>query len=115
MPAAKLNITVEQGTTFSKRLVWKDKNRRPINIVGWTARMHIRKTVSDPTVIMELSSFNGRILFPSAALGTIELKLSPLETSSLQSGVYDLEMVAPDGSVTRLVEGKVLISLEVTR
>lgn len=113
MPAAKLNLTVEQGTTYSKRLVWKDKNRRPINIVGWSARMHIRKTVADSVVILELTSANGRIAFPAA--GAIEIRLTAAETAALQPGVYDLEMVAPDGSVTRLVEGKVIVSPEVTR
>jgi hypothetical protein len=113
MPAAKLNLTVEQGATFSKRLVWKDKNRRPINITGWTARMQIRKIVADPNLILELSTANGRIVFTAA--GTIELRLTAQETSTLQAGVYDLEMVAPDGSVTRLVEGKVVVSPEVTR
>ena len=113
MPAAKLNLTVEQGTTFSKRLVWKDKNRRPINILGWQARMQIRKTVSDANVIMELSTENGRIVFPAA--GTIEIRLSPLETEAVQSGVYDMELVTPGGEVTRLVEGKFIVSPQVTR
>lgn len=113
MPAAKLNLTVEQGATFSKRLVWKDKNRRPINILGWEARMHVRKTVADSTIIMELTSSNGRIVLGTG--GVIDLKLSATETSALQSGVYDLELVSPTGVVTRLVEGKVAVSPEVTR
>lgn len=113
MPAAKLNLLVEQGATFSKTLVWKDKNKRAINLTGYTARMQIRKTVGDATVIYELTTANGRITFPAA--GTIKLNIPAAVTSTLQSGVYDLEMIAPNGDVLRLIEGKVTVSPEVTR
>lgn len=113
MPAAKLNLLVEQGATFKKRLTWRDKNRRPVPLVGYTARMQIRPTVASTEVIYELTSANGRIVLTSP--GVIELNISDADTSTLKAGVYDLELVSPTGQVIRLIEGKVTVSPEVTR
>lgn len=113
MPAAKLNLTVEQGTSFTKRLTWRDKNKRPVSLVGYSARMHIRPSVTSAEIILELSTFNGRIVLGSS--GIIDLILMPAETSALKAGVYDLELTDSTGRVTRLVEGKVNVSPEVTR
>ena len=113
MPAAKLNLTVEQGTTFTKRLTWRDKNKRPVPLTGYTARMQVRPSVTSAEVILELSTANGRITL--GAGGIIQLDLTPAETSALKAGVYDLELTDISGRVTRLIEGKVTVSPEVTR
>lgn len=113
MAAAKLNLTIEQGTTFEKRLTWRDKNKRPVSLTGYTARMQIRPSVAATEVILELSTSNGRIVI--GASGTIDLKLTPAETSALKAGVYDLELTDASGRVTRLIEGKLNLSPEVTR
>jgi tRNA threonylcarbamoyladenosine modification (KEOPS) complex Pcc1 subunit len=113
MPAAKLNLLVEQGATFSKRLVWRDKNKRPVNLSSYTAKMQVRATVASSDVIYELSTANGRITLSSA--GVIQLDISAADTSTLKAGVYDLELTASGGQVYRLVEGKLTVSPEVTR
>lgn len=113
MPAAKLNLTIEQGTTFEKSLTWRDKNKRPVPLTGYTARMQIRPSVTSAEVILELSTENGRIVLGTG--GVIKLVLTPAMTGSLKSGVYDLELTDPLGRVIRLVEGKVTVSPEVTR
>lgn len=113
MPAAKLNLNIEQGTSYTKRLVWRDKNKRPVPLTGYSARMQIRPTVASTEVILELSTVNGRITL--GAGGAITLTLNPSETSQLKAGVYDLELTDGDGRVTRLIEGKVTVSPEVTR
>lgn len=113
MPAAKLNLTIEQGTTFTKSLTWRDKNKRPVPLTGYTARMQIRPSAASSEVILELSTDNGRIVLSPA--GVIKIDLSPADTSALKTGVYDLEMTDGNGRVTRLIEGKITVSLEVTR
>ena len=113
MAAAKLNLTIEQGTTFAKRLTWRDKNKRPVPLTGYTARMQVRPTAASAEIITELSTANGRITL--GELGVIQLNLTASETSALKAGVYDLEMTDGDGRVTRLIEGKINVSPEVTR
>ena len=113
MPAAKLNLTIEQGTTFTKRLTWRDKNKRPVSLTGYTSRMQVRPTVTSAEVILELSTANNRITLATG--GIIQIQLTPEETSAMKAGVYDLELTDTSGRVTRLIEGKVSVSPEVTR
>lgn len=113
MPAAKLNLTVEQGATFSKRLVWRDKNKRPVNLSGYTAKMQIRTSASSAEVLFELSTSNNRITL--LAGGVIQLDISANDTDTIKGGVYDLKLYAPSGQEIRLVEGKVSVSPGVTK
>ena len=113
MPAAKLNISVEQGATFSKRLVWRDKNKRPVNLTGYTAKMQVRASASSPVVIFELSTANGRISFPGA--GVVQLDISASDTDTIGAGVYDLKLYAPAGQEIRFIEGKFTVLPGVTK
>lgn len=76
--------------------------------------MQARRTVGDDTVLFELTSGNGGIVLGN---GTIDVRISAQETSAYawKNGVWDLELIAPDGTVTRLLEGGVSVSPEVTR
>jgi hypothetical protein len=48
--------------------------------------------------------------------GEITLSISATDTASLaEGGVYDLEIIASDGTVERVVEGNFYLDLEVTR
>lgn len=116
MPAGKHDIYIEQGATWSLPLVWKTAEGVPIDVTGYTARMHMRKKVTDPDTVLELTTENSRIALGGVA-GTIALSLTATDTAALTgSGVYDLEMVSGDGvTVTRLLEGKYALSVEVTR
>lgn len=116
MPAAKQNLRIEQGATFRTDLQWI-ANTNPVNITGYQARMQIRNKVSSPEFIYEMTTENGCITFKDAEKGQIQLFISNVDTASFifDSAVYDLEFVAPNGDVTRLLEGKVTLSLEVTR
>lgn len=116
MPAAELDLTIEQGATFDKTLTWQDADSTPIDITGYVARMQIREEKSADAVLLELTDVNGRIVLGDAA-GTIQLLINAADTEAFAftSGVYDLELESPGGVVTRLVEGKVKVSLEVTR
>lgn len=113
----KHNLFVYRGATFSKQIVWKDENGALINLTGWKARLHMRETVDESTPFLTLTTENGGLALGGAA-GTINLLASATATAAIQvtEGVYDLEMVAPDTvTVTRLLEGLVFVSPEVTR
>jgi hypothetical protein len=113
MPAAKLNLLVEQGADFSKRLVWRDKNKRPVPLSGWVAKMQVRASASSPTVLFELSTENGRITLPGS--GVIQMDIDAADTQNFVAGVYDLKLMGPAGQDIRLVEGKITLSPGVTR
>ncbi len=107
---------LNQGATYSKQFVWKDGSGTPVNLTSYTARMQVRQSVSAPDVLLELTTENGRISL-GGALGTINLTLTAAVTAPIawRRGRYDLELIAPDGAVTRFLEGQVVVSREVTR
>ena len=118
MAAGKLNIEIEQGSTFKHRLQLKSGNL-PLNLTGFIARMQIRKTVEDALALLSLSNVlvggSGLIITPTT--GEIDIQISATDTAKLRivSGVYDLEIESSAGEVTRIIQGVVTNSREVTR
>jgi hypothetical protein len=115
MAAGTLDFTIEQGATFNLLLTWKIDDV-PVNITNWTARLQARVDVEDAEVILSLTTSNGGITL-GGALGTISLDQTATQTALLPAGgyIYDLEMISGVGAVTRLVQGELNISPEVTR
>lgn len=115
MAAGTLNFTIEQGATFNLLLTW-EIDSVPVNITNWTARLQARVDVEDSEVILSLTTSNGGITLGGAA-GTISLDQTATQTTLLPAGtyVYDLELISAVGAVTRLVQGELNISAEVTR
>jgi hypothetical protein len=115
MAAGTLDFTIEQGATFNLLLTWKI-NDTLVNLTGYTARLQARVDVEDTELILSLTTANGGITLGGAA-GTISLDQTATQTTLLPAGtyVYDLELIAANSTVTRLVQGELLISPEVTR
>lgn len=128
MSAGRYSFTIEQGATLDFELAYKDSDNNPVNLTGYQGRMQIRPTVGSSTIYLTLSSslngdgtglnFSGSDGLNPPTSGTIGIFLSA-ESSSLldfDEAVYDLELAT--GSlypvVTRLLEGKVKLSKNVT-
>lgn len=115
---------VDQGATYIKQFTWYDppptpnpsnlKHGSPKNLTGYSGELQIRESIDDATPITSLTSVNGGI---NISGGVVRLRIEASATTAFtfSSGVYDLELTAPDGTVTRLVEGKVKVSPNVTR
>jgi hypothetical protein len=116
MAAGNYDLVIEQGATFYQEIIWKDSSETPIDLTGYTARMQVRKTVKSSDTILSLTTENGRITLGDDA-GTITLEVDAEDTADLTEfcGVYDLELEAGDGTVTRLLQGQIEVSREVTR
>lgn len=114
---AKLKLTIYQGTTFRKHLTWLNSDKvTPIDLTGCLARMHIRAEIESPNVLLALTTENGGITLGGIA-GTVDLFAADETTSliSWEGGVFDIEIEHPNGDVTRLTQGSVSVSPEVTR
>jgi hypothetical protein len=109
------NIVIPQGAYWERPLTIEDDGvLRPLT--GYTARMQIRDTHDGASSLIELTTANGGIVLTDP--GVVTLILTAVQTAALPRywrGVYDLELVPPDGKVDRLLEGEVRISAEVTR
>lgn len=110
------DFTIYQGATFSNVLTWKDDMGTAFDLTGYTARMQMRASQDEATPFVTLTTENGGIALGGEA-GTITLTITAAATSAITAtgGVYDLELVSGAGVVTRLLEGGILISKEVTR
>ncbi|MYZ44227.1 hypothetical protein [Schauerella aestuarii] len=108
-------LRIQQGETWAREIAWNDNDGAAVNLAGATAVMQLRERYSSSAVTIELSSANGRIAIDPA--GKITLKLSAELTSALSAkmGVYDLEVRFPNGSVTKILRGRYLVSPQVTR
>lgn len=113
MAAANYDLYIEQGATFELSLVWKDSEGVPINITGYIARMQIRQNY-DTEPVVSLTNDDGIELV--GVDGEINITITDEQTTDIEitRGKYDLELEF-DGVVTRLIQGNVEISREVTK
>ncbi len=77
--------------------------------------MQVRVDHSSPTYIVELTVGSGITI--TGATGQISITITAGATATIQPGtyVYDIELVAPNTTVQRLLEGKFVVTPEVTR
>ena len=127
MAAGKYNFIIEQGATLNLNVQWKDENDDPISLEGCHARMQIRPEIHSSTVVLSLTSsyfdscgtglnLSGSDGITPVQSGSIGILISAQSSSMLDFGdaYYDLEVV--NGcEVTRLLEGKVKLSKNVTK
>ena len=109
------DLCIPQGATFSRVIKWKADGSL-VNLTGYIARAQIRPTAASATTTLSLTTENTRIALGGTA-GTITLSISATDTAALTAGryVYDLELVSAGGIVTRLLQGIVTVSANVTR
>ena len=128
MSAGRYSFTIEQGATLDFELAYKDSSNDPIDLTNYQGRMQLRPSVGSDTVYITLSSsldadgtglnFSGSDGLNPPTSGTIGIFISAASSSLLDfsEAVYDLEIAS--GStypvVTRLLEGKVQLSKNVT-
>ena len=121
LPIAEADIVIFQGATFNQTLFYETgEPSTPVNLTTppYTAKMQIRSKPESKAVILELSTTNGRIIL-NEATGSIRLFVSATDTALLSvcdKAVYDLELYdSGSGTTTRILQGNVIISPEVTR
>jgi len=102
-----------QGATFSKRLTWSIDDV-PVDLTGYTAKMQARDSYGAKCqAVVDITTENGGIVLDS--LGNIDLMLSAEDTAPIKAKdyLYDLELITGT-TVTRLIEGKFIVTPEVT-
>jgi hypothetical protein len=115
MTPGKLNLTCPQGSTFDRQLTWKIDNEF-VDLDGYNARLQVREYHYSDDFILSLDSVSGSANLYTGASGAINIYINPETTKNLLPGnyVYDLEMYTSE-NVYRLVEGKFIVTPEVTR
>ena len=108
--ATKANILIDQGTTFSTVINLTDDNGEPVDLTGYTGDSEMRKHYTSSNSQSFSVSLGG-------TLGTVTLSLTSGQTANLTPGryVYDVEVTSGANVVSRIVEGIVTVTPEVTR
>lgn len=112
MPAAKHNISIDQGSDYSTDITISESDVAK-NLTGYSARAQIRASVESDTIEAVFVC-----TIPDPATGVIKITMTNAVSKLLlpRTFVYDLEIyTAADAFVQRLLYGTVKISPEVTR
>lgn len=113
--AVNVSLVIQQGSDFSHTISLQNSDGSVFVLSGYSGKMQIREVVGGITVLAELSTTNGRMLINGLA-GQLTLSLTNAQTAAMtwRSGVYDLEITSGSSVTTRIMEGRVTLSPEVT-
>ena len=109
---AKANIIVDQGADFLTSITVTDDAGAVVDLTGYTGSGQIRKHYDSST------STTFALVFGSPRSdGVVTLTLGRTVTANLESGryVYDVELTTSANTRSRLIEGMVTVTPEVTR
>jgi len=108
------NIKCPQGATFDRTFTISIGGS-PMNLTGYTAAMQVRETYDSTSTLLSLTSGTGITLGGTA--GTIAVLVSSTATAAIPEGFYsyDLEITSGGGVTDRLLQGKFVVTPEVTR
>lgn len=112
--ASPTSFTVTNGATGT--YISGGLATSPTNLNGYTAALQVRSLPASPTKVLDLTTSNGGIAI-TALEGRVSVHATAAQTGNIDAGVYvyDCEITSAGGIVTRLVQGQVLISPQVTR
>ena len=131
MSAGRYDFTIEQGTSHVTTFVWKTQpgaccnnpdvvlpDPAPRDLTDYSLRMQIRPSAGSDTLYYDANEGNQRLVKVTPEDGIFALYVSPEDSTmwTWRRGVYDIEMThVPSGFVTRLLEGAITVSPEVTQ
>ena len=133
MSAGKLDITIEEGSTFLRNITVLTNggvnSGTPIPLTGTTVRGQIRKSLLDPEDLT--TNFICRVVDAEKGVFSFEIPATTTRTLILDAvkgslyngtsretvvGYYDIEIEhTASAFVTRVLQGRVIYSDEVTR
>jgi hypothetical protein len=109
---APVNLTIEQGNTWSASLTFTDGNKQPIDLTPYIFTAQIRPSYSSSTVT---ATFTCTVTDPIH--GVVTLTLTNDQTAALPApftGQWDLWMSSP-ATALRIMAGNVTVVPRVTR
>ena len=108
--SGKYNIVAEQGATFNLNFR-VETNGTAWNLTGYTFAMQVRRSTSATTTLLNLTTAT------MTSSGHVTATASATTMSSVPAGrwVYDIELRSSGGEVTRILEGRFIVTPEVTQ
>ncbi len=116
----KAALIIHKGMTKRFYIILTDELDQPLDLAGCAAEMHIRETadVASGEPLIRLSTSLGTVVI-TPATGRLDIHVPHFASSAVfigvKRGVFDLELYWANGEVTRVLEGPVTFTEEVTR
>ena len=108
----ELDIIVKAGDSFSRSIAAKNPDTSDYNFASHSARMQIKKSVSDFVPVLSLTVGSGITLSTGSIVHSATASQMQLEPREY---VYDLEVVLPSGNIQTWLKGKFIVNGDVTR
>jgi hypothetical protein len=108
--SGKYNIVAEQGATFNLNFR-VETDGTPWNLTDYTFAMQVRRSTSSNTTLLNLTTAT------MTSGGHVSAIASATTMSGVPAGrwVYDIELTSLGGEVTRILEGRFIVTPEVTQ
>ena len=108
--ATVANIFIDQGADYSNIITVSSNGGSALNLTGYSAASQIRKTY-DSSI-----AYNFTASIFSTTEGKVRIQLSAAESGAIPPGryLYDVEITSSSGIKTRVVEGIVTVTPEIT-
>lgn len=105
------NLFVDAGSTYSNIITITAANGQPLNLTGYSVASQMRKSYQSSVFY----AFNCAVYDASA--GKIRLQLTDEQSTLIPSGrwIYDVEVTSSSGVTTRVVEGIVTVTPQITQ
>lgn len=116
--ASSADLIIEQGASWGATVAVKNSDESAFDLSGYFVRGQIRNSYGSTGVLLDLapvirSGVNGSALIS----GLIDIDLSATGTANLpiNQARFDIEIYNTAGEVTRVLQGKAIVTPEVTR
>lgn len=108
--AVKAHLVIDQGTDFTANVELEDNSGSIMDLTGYTVAAQMRKNYTSSSAVTFTATHNG-------SGGTIFLNLLNSQTATIEPGryLYDVEITSAGGTKTRVVEGIVTVTPNMTR
>lgn len=108
--SGKYNIVAEQGATFNLNFR-VETDGTAWDLSDYTFAMQVRRSTSSNTTLLNITSAT------MTALGRVSVTVNAATMSNVPAGrwVYDIELTSSGDEVTRILEGRFIVSPQVTQ
>ena len=113
--AGQKNWEIDQNTTFTFTIEYKDENDAPIDLIDCSAKLQVRDTKGGSKLAFSLTSPAGGIIIDEPN-GRLTIKMTPTQTNKLfyPKSSYDIMLTDSNLNKTKLLEGFITLSRSVT-
>lgn len=108
--SGKYNIVAEQGATFNLNFR-VETDGVAWNLSDYTFAMQVRRSTSSNTTLLNITSAT------MTSQGHVSVTVSAATMADVPAGrwVYDIELTSSGNEVTRILEGRFIVTAEVTQ